>query len=65
MIVIIIMIVAGLFLLTTNNYDLTKKEGRKEFTNVYFGWIGKVVSNTAGIAGYAVKMEWMPKKPSD
>lgn len=55
------MIIAGIFLITTNNYNLAKKNDSNAFIKSYSGWAIKVVSNSASLIGNAIKMDWLPR----
>lgn len=58
---VILLIVVGLLVISTNKYNMSTKDGRAAFAKTYFGWIGKVAKNTYSVVTYAVKMDWMPK----
>jgi len=61
MIAVILMVVAGTFIISTNKYDLSTGQGRADFAKTYFGWIGNVAKNIYSVTAYAVKLEWIPK----
>jgi hypothetical protein len=61
MIFVILMVIAGAVILSTNNYDLSTGTGRMEFAKTYFGWIGDIAKNVYSLTAYAVKLEWLPK----
>lgn len=61
MIFVILMVIAGAVILSTNNYDLSTGSGRADFAKTYFGWIGNVAKNVYSVTAYAVKLEWLPK----
>jgi hypothetical protein len=58
---IIMMLLAAIFIITKNNYDLTKKTDSNEFVKSYSGWAVKVVKNSASLVGNAIRMDWVPK----
>ncbi|MEM2955980.1 MAG: hypothetical protein QW041_00135 [Candidatus Pacearchaeota archaeon] len=60
-IIIIILLIVGIFIVVSNNFNLTKKSDSSEFIRVYSGWISKVTANIVKIVGYAIKMDWLPK----
>ena len=60
-ILIILLIAAGLFLITTNGYNLAKKSDSNAFVKSFSGWVVKVAQNSASLVGNAIKMDWTPK----
>jgi hypothetical protein len=61
MIFVVIMVIVGVVILSTNKYDLSTGAGRIGFAKAYFGWIGDVAKNVYSVTAYAVKLEWLPK----
>ena len=60
-ILIIIILIAGIFLIVANDYNLTKKADSSAFIKSYSGWAVKVVKNSISLTGNAIKMDWLPK----
>jgi uncharacterized alpha/beta hydrolase family protein len=58
---IIMMLIAAIFIITKNSYDLTKKADSNEFVKSFSGWAVRVIGNSASLVGNAVKMDWVPK----
>lgn len=61
MIIVILLVVSGVFIISTNKYDLASKDGRLGFAKTYFGWIGQTAKNVYSVTAYAVKLDWVPK----
>ena len=61
MIFVILMVIAGAVIISTNKYDLSTSSGRMGFAKTYFGWIGGIAKNVYSVTAYAVKLEWIPK----
>ena len=60
-ILIIAILLVGIFIIATNNLNLTKKADSNEFIKTYSGWLIKVAKNSVNTAGYVIKMDWVPK----
>ena len=60
-ILIIALILGGLFIVSTNRYDLSTKDGRIGFAKAYSGWAGNIAKNIYSVTAYAVKLDWIPK----
>ena len=58
---IILMLLGAIFIITQNNYNLTKKNDSNEFVKSFSGWAVKVVTNSASLVGNAIKMDWLPR----
>jgi len=61
MILVILMVIAGAIVISTNKYDLSTGEGRIGFAKTYFGWMGQTAKNVYSVTAYAVKLDWVPK----
>jgi hypothetical protein len=61
MVLVILMVIAGALVISTNKYDLSTGEGRMSFAKTYFGWIGHTVKNIYSVTAYAIKLDWVPK----
>ena len=60
-ILIIIVLLVGIFIIATNNLNLTKKADSNEFIKTYSDWMIKVAKNSVNTVGYVIKMDWVPK----
>ena len=60
-IAIILIIMGGVFIIVKNHYDLRKKGDSAGFIHDFSGWVVQVGKNTVNMAGYVVKMDWIPK----
>jgi len=61
MIITILIILAGVVILSSNDYNLSTGAGRLGFAKAYFGWTEKVIKNVYSITSYTVKLDWIPK----
>jgi len=55
------MIAAGIFLIASNGYDLTKKKDSAEFIKSFSGWAVRVGSNIGSSVGYVIRLDWIPR----
>lgn len=62
-IIIIFLIIGGYVIVRTHQIDLRDGGGRTEFMFKFSRWIFHMGGNMKDLAGYAVKMEWMPEQP--
>jgi len=60
MVLVILMVIAGAIVISTNHYNLSTGEGRADFAKTYFGWIGQIGKNVYSVTAYIVKMDWLP-----
>jgi len=60
-VLILALILGSLFIISSNHYNLSTKEGRTDFAKTYFGWIGQLGKNLYSITSYSVKLDWTPK----
>ena len=59
-ILIIILIAISLIIITTKDYNLTKKNDSIAFVQTITGWMVRVAENSANLVGNAIKMDWKP-----
>ena len=59
-IIVIALILGGFLIVSSNNYDLSTKDGRIGFAKTYFGWMGQLGKNIYSVTAYAVKLDWVP-----
>ena len=60
-ILIIAVIIAGIFLIVTNDYNLAKRSDSAEFLKSWTGWISRIATNSVNTVGYVIKLDWVPR----
>ena len=60
MFVIMFLLIGGFFIISDENIQLNSAENIGLFFQTYASWIDDLFSNGKGVAGYVVKMEWLP-----
>lgn len=55
------MIIVALFIISENNLALKKTENIDKFLGLYYSWLSHLFDNSKNLAGYVVKMDWLPK----
>ena len=62
MAVIILLFIGFFFIIAENNLNVSNTSSLGKFAELYFSWLGDVTYNSWQIAGYAVKLEWLPNQ---
>ena len=60
-IIAIVVVLAGIVILSNGQYDFSSKEGIFSFVKAYGIWAKTVVGNVVDITGYAVRKPWIPQ----
>lgn len=60
MFLIIFLLVGAFFIISQNNLALSQQGNFQKFVGLYSTWFGKLAGNGVNIAGYVVKMNWLP-----
>lgn len=60
MFLIFFLLVGAFFIISNENIKLNSKENVGIFFKSYSQWIDGLADNSKGLAGYVVKMEWLP-----
>lgn len=59
--ILMFFLIIGLILINNNNFRLSDKEELKNFSELYFNWLGQVYSNFFSMTGHFAKLDWFPK----
>ena len=60
MAVVIFLFIGFFFIIAENNINISDTSNLGKFIGLYFSWLGDITYNSWQIAGYAVKLEWLP-----
>ena len=60
MFIIMFLLVGAFFIVGENNLSLNSKENLSKFSALYALWLDNLFNNVGALAGYVVKMEWLP-----
>lgn len=60
MILVLFLFLGAFFIISNENLHLSNKIEAKTFASLYYNWFFDLFSNAHGIAGYAIKSEWLP-----
>ena len=60
--IVVFLFVGGFFIISNENLALNNSENINLFASKYFGWLDGLFENTQTVAGYVVKMEWLPNE---
>jgi len=53
--------IGAFFIISGNNLALGTSGNLNKFTSLYSSWISHLFDNSFGLAGYVVKMNWLPE----
>jgi len=59
--ILLFLIVSGLILINNHDLHLSKDGELRDFSELYFNWVGQVYSNFFSMTGYFSKLDWFPK----
>ncbi len=62
MFVVLFLLIGAFFIISNENIRLNTKENVNYFFKEYGKWADDLLSNGKTVAGYVVKMEWLPEK---
>lgn len=65
MFAVLFLLVGAFFIIGNENLHLANKAEAKIFLTGYFSWFGELFSNAGGLAGYAIKSDWLPSSESN
>lgn len=57
----IFFLIGAFFIISENKLALVKQENQHKFKNLYYSWLGNIFDNSKNLAGYVVKMNWLPE----
>lgn len=58
------LLIGALFIISQNNLAFSNSENISQFSGLYVSWLGQVFQNSGKIAGYVVKLDWLPENSS-
>ena len=62
MFLIVFLLIGAFFIISDENLRMNEAENIKFFLKSYAGWFGDLFDNGGQIAGYVVKMNWLPNE---
>ncbi len=62
MLIIMFLLIGAFFIISNENIRLNNPENINLFFKEYAGWINSLANNGKTVAGYVVKMEWLPRE---
>jgi len=65
MLVIIFLLIGAFSIISNENIKMNSKENIGSFFKSYSNWFDKLINNGKTVAGYVVKIKWMPDKQTD
>ena len=60
LLIVIILLLGAFFIVSENRLALKDKKDRIKFGDLYLSWIGQIFENSGRLAGYVVKLDWLP-----
>ena len=60
MLLIMFLLIGAFFIISNQDVKLNNSENVGIFFKEYASWFDDLISNGRGVAGYVVKMEWLP-----
>jgi len=61
---IIFLLTAAFFIISENKLALKNPEARVELGKLYFSWLEHVFDNSKSLAGYIIRLDWLPENMS-
>jgi len=65
MFLILFLFLGGFFIISNENIKLDNSENVSVFLKSYGEWLDSLTGNSKVVAGYVVKMDWLPDKSSE
>lgn len=65
MFITIFLITSAFFIIANENIRLNNSENIDTFVYTYANWLGSLVKNTNNLAGFLIKLEWLPETGND
>jgi len=60
MLVLIFFVLSALFIVSEKKLSLGNSLDKELFSKYYYSWMNKTFENSKGVAGFVVKMDWLP-----
>ena len=57
----IIMIIAGIIIVSNGHYDFNQKKDVVDFLKSYGNWLIGLGKNVGNLTAYAIKLPWLPQ----
>ena len=61
MLAIFFLMIGALFIISENNLALKDSGSFPKFLGIYYSWISHLFDNSKNLAGYIIKMDWLPE----
>lgn len=59
-VLVLFFLITGFFIISQENIHITDSEELGEFFDSYGSWVFDLINSSRNLAGYFVKMEWLP-----
>ena len=60
--ILMFLLIGAFFIITENHLALKDVENRVKFGAMYMTWFDKIFDNSSNLAGYVVRLDWLPEK---
>ncbi len=60
LLVIMFFLIGAFFIISENNLALSKPGNSDKVIELYSDWLSHIFDNSRSLAGYVVKMDWLP-----
>jgi hypothetical protein len=64
MIIVIFLFIGVFFIISQHHLNVSDSKDLTAFASYYGEWLGNTFHNSVRTAGYAVKLDWLPKNSS-
>lgn len=61
LLIVIFFLMGAFFIISENNLRLADNGNFSKFSGLYVSWLSHIFDNSKNLAGYVVKMEWLPE----
>lgn len=62
MLAVMFFVLSALFIVSEKNLSLGNNSDKEVFSKGYYSWLNKTFENSKSVAGFVVKMDWLPDK---
>ena len=62
MFVVVFLLIGAFFIISNENLKMNEKPNVSAFFKMYGSWMTGLLKNSGQLAGYVVKMDWLPKE---
>ena len=60
MFAIFFLLIGAFFIISENNLKMSESGSMDRFLGLYYSWTSQIFDNSVNLAGYVVKMSWLP-----